>query len=183
MRESGPTFGKIFFLFLFFVSFCEVIEQSAFHLNRCTPSECLNYPFWGGSRFGHLLPSFQTMQLSAAVGLTRLALLLGWMQQPLDAAYVPPEVISRQVSPLEPFVTIFPPSTWPSPRILTNQLMAASTLANDPVFKTLAYVQEMGFVVALVVSYCLLHAALLQILQFLSEVPNVSSKTPERNSG
>lgn len=38
---------------------------------------------WVHNWFGHLVPSFQTIQLSAALGLTRLAIMLGYLQQPM----------------------------------------------------------------------------------------------------
>lgn len=51
---------------------------------------------WSQFWFTHLLPSFQTMQLSAAAGITRLALLLGQMQTPISAKNIPSIVVKRQ---------------------------------------------------------------------------------------
>ena len=48
-------------------------------------------------RFGHLLPSFQTMQVCAAAGITRIALILGVAEQPITADNIPEDVIMRQV--------------------------------------------------------------------------------------
>jgi pimeloyl-ACP methyl ester carboxylesterase len=46
----------------------------------------------------HLIPSFQAMQLAAAVGLARLALLIGWLDQPMSNAAIelPIDVVRRQ---------------------------------------------------------------------------------------
>ncbi|XP_064596735.1 uncharacterized protein LOC135463405 [Liolophura sinensis] len=51
---------------------------------------------WSQFWFGHLLPSFQSLQLGAAVGLTRIALLLGLVHQPLQLADLPEEIVNRQ---------------------------------------------------------------------------------------
>ena len=49
-------------------------------------------------RFGHILPSYQTLQLGAALGLTRFAIMLGILQHPLHmAAELPEDIVKRQV--------------------------------------------------------------------------------------
>ncbi|CAH1790667.1 unnamed protein product [Owenia fusiformis] len=50
--------------------------------------------FW----FGHLIPWQQSLQLAAATGLTRFALLLGLMEQPLAGANQTMEQIARQIT-------------------------------------------------------------------------------------
>jgi len=51
------------------------------------------------SRSQHLVPSFQSMQLAAAVGLARLALLIGLLDQPISGSLteLPVDVVRRQV--------------------------------------------------------------------------------------
>ncbi|XP_064642934.1 uncharacterized protein LOC135497133 [Lineus longissimus] len=51
---------------------------------------------WSQFWFGHLLPSFQSLQLAAATGLTRIALLFHLIEQPITGNLVPEEVITRQ---------------------------------------------------------------------------------------
>ncbi|XP_077989742.1 uncharacterized protein YbdG-like [Glandiceps talaboti] len=51
---------------------------------------------WNQFWFGHLVPSFEALHLSAIVGLTRIGLLLGMMHQPITAKDVPEEIIARQ---------------------------------------------------------------------------------------
>ncbi|GFU24353.1 uncharacterized protein TNCV_942461 [Trichonephila clavipes] len=48
----------------------------------------------------HLLPSLQSLQLSAYVGISRIAALLGWLKPDLFGAAVPKEVELRQLSHL-----------------------------------------------------------------------------------
>lgn len=55
-----------------------------------------DHSVWAQFWFDHLLPSFQSLQLSAAVGATRLAILVGLMDQPITGEDVPLEVIRRQ---------------------------------------------------------------------------------------
>ncbi|XP_033647162.1 uncharacterized protein LOC117306770 [Asterias rubens] len=51
---------------------------------------------WSNFWFEHLLPSFQSLQLSAAIGLSRIALLLGLMEQPITGNVIPDTVVMRQ---------------------------------------------------------------------------------------
>lgn len=52
---------------------------------------------WAQNWFGHMLPSYQTIQLGAALGLTRFAIMLGLLQHPLYmAAGVSEETVKRQ---------------------------------------------------------------------------------------
>ncbi|XP_061174489.1 uncharacterized protein LOC133183563 [Saccostrea echinata] len=51
---------------------------------------------WKAHWFGNLIPSFQSMQLGAALGLVRLALLVGLINQPLTGTNIPEDVINRQ---------------------------------------------------------------------------------------
>ncbi|KAH3740765.1 uncharacterized protein LOC127850464 [Dreissena polymorpha] len=39
---------------------------------------------WIHSWFGHMVPSFQTIQLGAAIGITRLAIMMGYLQHPMS---------------------------------------------------------------------------------------------------
>ena len=48
-------------------------------------------------RFGNLIPSFQSLQLGAALGLVRLALIVGLINQPLTGTNIPEDVVNRQV--------------------------------------------------------------------------------------
>ena len=50
------------------------------------------------SRYNYIIPSYQTLQLGAALGITRLALLLGLLYQPMTGAQLPEKVEYRQVS-------------------------------------------------------------------------------------
>lgn len=50
------------------------------------------YQYW----YGHLVPKFQSLQLGAALGLTRLALLLGFLHHPLFDSELSENVIYRQ---------------------------------------------------------------------------------------
>lgn len=50
-------------------------------------------------RFGQLVPTYQSLQLGAALGMTRIGLLLNLLKQPLSAEEMEPDVISRQVRP------------------------------------------------------------------------------------
>ncbi len=52
---------------------------------------------WSNFWFEHLVPSFQSLQLSAAIGLSRIALLLGIMEQPITGNVIPDNVVMRQV--------------------------------------------------------------------------------------
>ncbi|XP_013395840.1 uncharacterized protein LOC106162942 [Lingula anatina] len=51
---------------------------------------------WAQFWFGQLIPSYQSLQLTAAMGLTRLALLTGYMEQPINSQLVSEEVVKRQ---------------------------------------------------------------------------------------
>ncbi|XP_041361636.1 uncharacterized protein LOC121377635 [Gigantopelta aegis] len=51
---------------------------------------------WTQYWFGQLVPTFQSFQLGAALGLTRLALLFGLIKQPLAMVAVAPDVHNRQ---------------------------------------------------------------------------------------
>ncbi|XP_038051976.1 uncharacterized protein LOC119724816 [Patiria miniata] len=51
---------------------------------------------WSSFWFDHLLPSFQSLQLSAAIGLSRIVLLLGLMEQPITGQVIPEKVVLRQ---------------------------------------------------------------------------------------
>ncbi|XP_070533289.1 uncharacterized protein [Ptychodera flava] len=51
---------------------------------------------WNQYWFGHLVPSLEALHLSAIVGLSRIALLLKFMHQPLTGTNVPDDVITRQ---------------------------------------------------------------------------------------
>ena len=49
-------------------------------------------------RFGHILPSYQTIQLGAALGLTRFAIMLGLLNHPLfTVAGMAEDTVKRQV--------------------------------------------------------------------------------------
>ncbi|XP_054761503.2 uncharacterized protein LOC129267881 [Lytechinus pictus] len=48
--------------------------------------------FW----YGHLVPTLQSLQLSAAIGLTRLGLMLGLVEQPIKGEVISEEVNARQ---------------------------------------------------------------------------------------
>lgn len=54
-------------------------------------------PVWFYFRYGNLIPSFQSLQLGAALGLVRLALIVGLISQPLSATNLPEDVVNRQV--------------------------------------------------------------------------------------
>lgn len=49
---------------------------------------------WTHNWFGHMVPSFQTIQLGAALGLTRLSIMLGYLQHPM---YMSPEISEETV--------------------------------------------------------------------------------------
>ena len=49
------------------------------------------------ARFGQLIPTYQSLQLGAALGMTRLGLLLGVLKQPLIDTHLEDSIISRQV--------------------------------------------------------------------------------------
>jgi hypothetical protein len=50
------------------------------------------------SRFGHMVPSFQTIQLGAALGITRLSIMFGYLQHPMNmAAEISEQTVQRQV--------------------------------------------------------------------------------------
>ncbi|XP_022092786.1 uncharacterized protein LOC110980430 isoform X2 [Acanthaster planci] len=51
---------------------------------------------WNSFWFEHLLPSFQSLQLSAAIGLSRIVLLLGLMELPITGQVIPEDVVIRQ---------------------------------------------------------------------------------------
>uniref|UniRef100_A0A0B7B0A4 acylglycerol lipase n=1 Tax=Arion vulgaris TaxID=1028688 RepID=A0A0B7B0A4_9EUPU len=51
---------------------------------------------WVQHWFGSLNPTYQTLQLGAALGITRLGLLIGALKQPITGDFVPDEVILRQ---------------------------------------------------------------------------------------
>ncbi|XP_076437551.1 uncharacterized protein LOC143276788 [Babylonia areolata] len=51
---------------------------------------------WSHYWFGQLVPTYQSLQLAAALGLTRVGLLLGILKQPLPAAHLDPTVVNRQ---------------------------------------------------------------------------------------
>ncbi|WAR15897.1 YQJL-like protein [Mya arenaria] len=46
---------------------------------------------WIHNWYGHMVPSFQTIQLGAALGVTRLSLMLGYLQHPLHRAVSLPD--------------------------------------------------------------------------------------------
>lgn len=73
------TYGHIFVYFKYFF-FCLLI-----------------IPVWFYFRYGNLIPSFQSLQLGAALGLVRLALIVGLISQPLSATNLPEDVVNRQV--------------------------------------------------------------------------------------
>ncbi len=50
-------------------------------------------------RFRQLIPTYQSFQLGAALGVTRLALMVGILQHPLSGAQLPTDVEMRQVRP------------------------------------------------------------------------------------
>ena len=49
------------------------------------------------ARFGQLIPTYQSLQLGAALGMTRLGLLLGVLKQPLIDTHLEDSIVSRQV--------------------------------------------------------------------------------------
>ncbi|XP_005109384.1 uncharacterized protein LOC101846099 [Aplysia californica] len=51
---------------------------------------------WSHHWFNSVSPTYQTFQLGAALGFTRLGLLIGALNQPITGQYVPEEVIIRQ---------------------------------------------------------------------------------------
>ncbi|XP_060062563.1 uncharacterized protein LOC132543120 [Ylistrum balloti] len=51
---------------------------------------------WNQYWYGQMVPMFQSLQLGAALGLTRLALLLGFLHQPLFDSELPEDVKYRQ---------------------------------------------------------------------------------------
>ncbi|KAK7446772.1 hypothetical protein BaRGS_00040239 [Batillaria attramentaria] len=51
---------------------------------------------WTQYWFGQLIPTFQSLQLGAALGVTRVGLLLGLLKQPLVATDIDPMVVNRQ---------------------------------------------------------------------------------------
>ncbi|XP_048737241.2 uncharacterized protein LOC125652243 [Ostrea edulis] len=51
---------------------------------------------WEAHWFRNLIPNFQSLQLGAALGLVRLALLVGLMNQPLTGTNLPEDVTNRQ---------------------------------------------------------------------------------------
>ena len=51
---------------------------------------------WAHHWFAHVLPSYQTMQFAAATGLTRIGLMLGWLETPLQKEDME-EIHMRQV--------------------------------------------------------------------------------------
>ncbi|KAK7091805.1 uncharacterized protein [Littorina saxatilis] len=51
---------------------------------------------WSQYWFGQLVPTYQSLQLGAALGLTRVGLLLGVLKQPLTAAPLNETVVNRQ---------------------------------------------------------------------------------------
>lgn len=58
---------------------------------------CFTIEFSLCCRFGNLIPSFQSLQLGAALGLVRLALIVGLINQPLTGTNIPEDVVNRQV--------------------------------------------------------------------------------------
>ena len=63
-------------------------------------------------RYGQLLPSAQTLQLAAAVGVTRLALVLGLMEVPVQAPELEANVTMRQVGREESMLPVHSPRQW-----------------------------------------------------------------------
>lgn len=51
---------------------------------------------WETHWYGNLIPSFQSLQLGAALGLVRLALIVGLISQPLTGTNLPEDVVNRQ---------------------------------------------------------------------------------------
>ncbi|KAL8572158.1 hypothetical protein ACOMHN_057833 [Nucella lapillus] len=49
-------------------------------------------PYW----FGQLVPTYQSLQMAAALGLTRVGLLMGVLKQPLPPSLLPPTIVNRQ---------------------------------------------------------------------------------------
>lgn len=60
-------------------------------------SYLLIIPVWFYFRYGNLIPSFQSLQLGAALGLVRLALIVGLISQPLTGTNLAEDVVNRQV--------------------------------------------------------------------------------------
>ncbi|XP_060571609.1 uncharacterized protein LOC132729804 [Ruditapes philippinarum] len=52
---------------------------------------------WLHNWFGHMVPSFQTIQLGAALGITRLSIMFGYLQHPMNmAAEISEQIVQRQ---------------------------------------------------------------------------------------